>query len=249
MRHRHSDRTKIGEKRKRSENTSTAGQTSAQCVKDEPASAEDLNEEDVNELLNFIDCMEGNNCVPQQEPERAEDNENPQLPNDGNGMKEDEPEIKQSANASTAGQAPATRVKDEPASAEGLNDEDVNQLLGIIKGMEGNNGAPLQEPEHAEGNEDPQFPTDQTVVKAEAPDVEVQDQQWTTPYCREPTGFHDLRRLSEALRHPGGRIEAKIFEKSAENVNRSENWVVAVDDDMKLPLVNGCVMAETCADI
>ncbi|KAH7711446.1 hypothetical protein AAVH_21253 [Aphelenchoides avenae] len=199
--------------------------------------------------------MEGNNGVPQQEPEHAEDNEEPQEPTLEQAVKAEPQDVEDGpANiSSTAGQTPAKRVKDKPASAEGLNDEDVNQLLGIIEGMEGINGVPQQEPKQAEDNEEPQFPTDQTAIKAEAPDVEEPPEtvpragmsvQFKTSSGRVLTAenrpasmtYGDFRRLFSVPANESKRI---IFKKGTENMNSSDQWVVAVDNVMKLPLVDG----------
>ncbi|KAH7711440.1 zinc finger protein [Aphelenchoides avenae] len=40
-----------------------------------------------------------------------------------------------------------------------------------------------------------------------------------------------------------------IFKKSAGDVNDSDEWLVAVGDDMSLPLVDGRIVAETCTDL
>lgn len=36
--------------------------------------------------------------------------------------------------------------------------------------------------------------------------------------------------------------------KRIEFMKSDDQWIVAVDDNMKLPLVDGCIVAETCTD-
>ncbi|KAH7710140.1 Zinc finger protein 37 [Aphelenchoides avenae] len=264
MRHRHADRPKTTEKSKPSANTSTAGQTPAERVKNEPTCADDLNDEDVDQFLGIIEGMEGNKGVPQQEPEHAEDNEEPQEPTLEQAVNAEPPDVEdEPANtSSTAVQTPAIRVKVEPTCADDLNEEDVNELLGIIEGTEGSKEVLQHKPDHAEDNEEPQFPTDQTAVKAEVPDVEDTPATFPRPGVsvqfktnsgrvvtaeNEPTSmtYGDFRKLFGIPAEGSKRI---IFKKAAVNVNGSDQWVVAVDDEVNLPLVNGCVMAETCSD-
>ncbi|KAH7684441.1 hypothetical protein AAVH_41051, partial [Aphelenchoides avenae] len=57
--------------------------------------------------------------------------------------------------------------------------------------------------------------------------------------------FDDFRKLFCIPPELGKLI---VFKKSDGDVSGSEQWIVPDDDNMTLPLVDGCILAETCTD-
>ncbi|KAH7710139.1 hypothetical protein AAVH_22582 [Aphelenchoides avenae] len=111
----------------------------------------------------------------------------------------------------------------------------------------------MPEPGQAENNDEPQLPNEENALNAAAPDFE---RIFATVEFKTSTGrilvaenqsasmtYGDFRKLFGVPANGSKRI---IFKKTADNVSSMDKWVVAVDDCMQLPFVDGCIVAETC---